>query len=255
MIALPLHVGEPATAWAAASQRAETYLAHYLAREFGADPMVQLYFGLRLVCHSPPPVVGSTAPLGDAVQIDALVVHRHGFAVIECKSVCEEVRINARGEWTRTYNGQPMGMPSPVEQARRQAAALRQILIANKLRLRDRKLCGLIQGGFKHCPIDIYVAISDHGMINPEPGSELHVASVMKSDQVASRVRDMVERHRRAGSLIASLLRNTHPDDGAYLLTVQELDRIRTLLIELHTPSPSLTPAPPREATPSPPSR
>ena len=52
--------------------------------------------------------------------------------IIESKSVTEEVRVrpdNTGGDqWSRVYQGRESGMPSPIQQARRQAGFLRTFL-------------------------------------------------------------------------------------------------------------------------------
>lgn len=206
---------------------AEKQLAHYLNREFGDDQRVQVYFGLRL------PLGGGEATRQDAVQMDVLLVHRHGMAIVESKSVHDEVRVNAQGEWVRTFRGKALGMPSPVEQVKGQAAALRKLLMANKKRLRERKFLGLVQGGMRYCPIETFVAISDEGKIRRD--KQGMVPEVMKADQIAAKVRKRIEEHRKAGSILG-WLKPTDGDDGLYVLTDEELRRVWTFLKENHRP-------------------
>ena len=70
--------------------------------------------------------------LGDRVaQIDHLLIHRtHKFYVLETKSFSHGLKITDEGEflrwndWKKTFDG----MPSPIEQNRRHAEVLRQVL-------------------------------------------------------------------------------------------------------------------------------
>jgi hypothetical protein len=68
---------------------------------------------------------------GRVAQIDHLLIHRtHKFYVLETKSFSHGLKITDEGEflrwndWKKTYEG----MPSPIEQNRRQAEVLRDVL-------------------------------------------------------------------------------------------------------------------------------
>jgi hypothetical protein len=68
---------------------------------------------------------------GRVAQIDHLIIHRtHKFYVLETKSFSHGLKITDEGEflrwndWKKTYEG----MPSPVEQNRRHAEVLREVL-------------------------------------------------------------------------------------------------------------------------------
>ncbi len=91
-----------------AGRAAEEQLAFYLRRAFADNVTTRVLNGLR-VAHA-----------DEIAQIDHLVLHPYGLVAVESKSVTTTVRVNARGEWTRWYNGGPRGMPSPVLQAQRQ---------------------------------------------------------------------------------------------------------------------------------------
>lgn len=238
MIALELQPRTPRNHLDEAALFAEVQLAHYLAREFGADPRVMLFFGLRFEhaeVAARPSVHRSGSVARDATQIDVLAVHPHGMAVIESKSVHAEVIINARGEWARTFRGEVKGMMSPIEQTRMQAESLRRLLIAHKRELRDKKLLGMLQGGFAYCPMELFVAISDSGRIVRKRGAEAIAPEAIKADQIAARVRARVEAHRKAGGLLG-MLRSSPTGDGEYSLTDAEMERVRAFLLSRHTP-------------------
>lgn len=154
------------------------------------------------------------------------------MAIVESKSVHDEVRVNKRGEWSRTWAGKVLGMHSPVEQAKRQAAALRTILQANRTKLRGKVVLGLLQGGFRACPIECFVAISDSGRIKREQPDSF--PEVMKADQIADRVRKRVDRHQKFGGFVG-LLRHTiakeETDDGMWSMTEQERGRVKEWLM------------------------
>ncbi len=205
-----------------AGDKAERQMAHYLDREFGSAPGVLVFNDLRLELKD-----------RDAVQIDHLIMHKHGMVIVESKSVTTKVKINNHGEWMR-WNGRWEGMPSPIEQARRQAEGLRGLLDEHRERLRDKKILGLVRGTFRCCPIDLFVAISDHGMF--DEGS-FRPAEAKKAEAVAGAVREIVERHREAGSLIGMLTKPA-TDDGLYVLTTGEMERVREFLLSRHSPRP-----------------
>lgn len=226
-------------AMTAAGQRAERQMAFYLERGFGDTADVLVMNDLRLVLNES----------GDAAQMDHLIVHRHGMVIVESKSVTSRVTINAQGEWARWWNGKWKGMASPVEQARRQAEALRELLQGSRESLRDRKLFGLVQGGFRHCPIDIFIAISDDGMFD---AGSVRPPGVLKAEAIVGEVRALFERHRKGASFLGGM--NSKPDEGAYLLTDGELGRVTGFLLARHVPRAAATAAPaaPPLSTPAP---
>lgn len=219
-----------------AGMDAEVRLAHYFARGFGQDPRVQVYFGLRLEAPDAaerPSAHRGGAPGPDRVQMDVLIVHKHGMAIVESKSVHAEVCINARGEWSRTYKGAVHGMESPIEQVRRQATALIRILDRQSERLLDRMMFGQVQARFGGCPVETFVAISDKGRIVREGDGDV-APEAMKADQIAARVRGRIERHREAGSVWGMLRGPLSSTDGVYKFRAAELERIRAFLLEQH---------------------
>jgi hypothetical protein len=212
--------------------KAERDMAFYLRRAFGDCDDVYVFNDLRLE-HG-----------GEVAQIDHLILHRHGFFIIESKSVSGEILILPDGQFIR-HSGprRAAGMPSPIEQAKRQRDLLRKLLQANKTLLRDRKLLGMIQGGFTHCPIEIRVAISDNGIIR----GQRHAKEVRKADLIAGEIEQRVEEHRR-GSKLLNL--NAKPDEGIYRFTDIELQRVREFLLAQHRPMQpgEAAPEPEREA-------
>lgn len=110
---------ESTTVRQAAGDRQEKDVAFYLRRAFKDDPNILVLNDYRFT-HN-----------GEAAQIDHLIVHRAGFIVIESKSIYGEVKVNAQGEWSRSYKGQWSGMPSPIRQAELQMELLRDFLSDN----------------------------------------------------------------------------------------------------------------------------
>ena len=226
MIALPFQDRPPRDHLDQAGINAERQLAHYLGRQFADDSRVDLFFGLRI------PLDRATGSRQDAVQMDALLIHCHGIAIIESKSVHDEVRVKKRGEWSRTWKGKALGMRSPVEQVKQQADALRTLLQTNRTKLRGKVNLGLMQGGFRGCPIECFVAISDSGRITRDPPDS--VPEVMKADQIADRVRKRIDRHQKFGGIVGLLraaVANEKSDDGLWSMTQEERGRVREFLL------------------------
>jgi hypothetical protein len=151
--------------FAKAGRAAEEQMAFYFKRFFGNDPDILVLNGIRIKAD------------GDAAQVDHLVIHSHGLSVVESKSVHGKIQIKDDGQWIRWYSGnQSQGMASPITQARLQEKFFRDFLgKASK----NEDL-------FTKVPIDLYVAISDRGVIIwPKSGP---VPRVCKADQVTDKV-------------------------------------------------------------------
>ena len=214
-----------------AGQEAEKQLAYYLDRAFGNDPKVFVLHDLRLVDDEG--LLGEPRRL--ASQIDHLVLHGGGAFVIESKSCVTGVRVRSDGdgrdEWERCVGkGQYEGMPSPLQQARRQADHLRKILNHHREDLRRHVggLLGLVlrlqngtpQQGFLGMPIQRVVAIGDRGRLERSgwklPEGEF-AERVLKADHVVDFVREEMRRHAAGRRLLGSRgdygLWWAHPDE------------------------------------------
>ncbi|MCB1280694.1 MAG: NERD domain-containing protein [Salinibacterium sp.] len=222
-----------------AGDAAEKQMAFYLRRQFGDhEKNVRVFNDLRLVHND------------EAAQIDHLLMHKHGMIIIESKSVTSEIRVNPDLEFERMYRGKASGMKSPILQAKLQGELLRLLLNANAESLREKKVFGLKQGGFKSCPMDLLVAISDKGRIVRK--GKVSLPELKKADQIPDAAHELMERHRKGAKLLS--------DDGnwgVYSFTPGEMERITTFLLENHTPlrpedAESADAAPVPAATPKP---
>jgi hypothetical protein len=119
-------------------------------------------------------------------------------------------------------------LPSPVLQARRQGQFLVGLLQDNREELR-RKLLGLCQGGFQSCPVDLFVAISDHGRIKRHGANP---PELKKADQIPSEIEETINRHKKG----SSLLRGAFSNDPLWDMTIAEMARVRDFLVERHQP-------------------
>lgn len=207
---------------------AERQMAFYLHRAFATDARAYVLNGVRIEDPEQPDPGGRPG----VAQIDHLVLHPHGAIIIESKSVagCLEVRDDGHGadDWTRVSGGKREGMPSPIRQAGRQAEFLRTFLQRHREQLREKAtglqaaalkvLHGSAQFGFAHMPIQLFVAISDNGVLDREGGwkepARPFLTWVGKADNVAEMIRKEVTRHGEAMTFANAVLRGK--DDGKY---------------------------------------
>lgn len=204
-----------------AGANAEEQMAFYLRRSFRDDPEVWIFNDLRFESDD-----------HDVCQIDHLVLHRSGFALIESKSVTTKVRIHSNGEWERLWNNHWHGMPSPINQVELQIKFLRDALNAYRHELLGKLFLGHLQMGFNNVPFEILVAISDTGSIDRQGD----FPEVAKADMVPGRVREIVKRHKKARGLFNVDL-NPKSNDGLFNFKDEEIEAMRSWLTEHHCPS------------------
>ncbi len=236
-----------------AGYSAERQLAFYLHRAFAESKQLLVLNGLRLEDNEQPEHDGRPG----AAQIDHLIVHRFGAFIVESKSICEHVTVRSDGsggdEWTRTYNRREQGVASPIQQARRQAEFLRSFLQRHRTRLLGKGTVGLRtimklregtdQRGFRGCPIQIIVAISDKGRIERIDGwtepTHPFKCFVTKADLVADKIlQEYNEHHKRSGLLSAP-----KGDYGLWSMSQEEAEAVASFLAEKHCPLGKATPA------------
>lgn len=229
-----------------AGEKAERQMAHYLHRAFASSSDLYVLNDLRLEDEQQPEQNGSPG----VCQIDHLVIHRWGVFIVESKSTVDEISIRDDGsggdEWTRTEGGKPKGMPSAIQQARRQGELLRKFLdhhaetllgkVALGLGAIHTMLHGTNQRGFKHIPIQVLVAIADTGRIRRVNGwqepDKPFATYVCKADLVPMRIEDEYERHRA----VSSILNREISDYGLWSMKKEEVKRVAEFLLERHTP-------------------
>ena len=186
----------------------EQDVAFQLRREFGEHKQIHVINDLRLEHR------------GERAQIDHLILHPYGFIVIESKSIVGEVTVNAAGEWSRSYQGNWMGMPSPIRQAELQKMVLRRLLSANVEKIIS-KLLG-IQGGVGGRDWQVLCAVSSTAILHRDKMPKDVANGVVKTEFVASKIKELV------GSIKIGLLK------GRAGFFVGELDKIGNFLLE-HT--------------------
>lgn len=140
--------------------------AHYLDSYLRDDPDRMLLHDLRLVVN------------GVVAQIDHLMLTR-GFTVylLESKNFNGEVRISPHGEFSVRYGrGREFGIESPLEQSRRHAGPLAQLM--QQLEIGSR--LGTAPE-FRHC-----VLLHPKALIHRPPAKAFDSKDVIKADQFPS---------------------------------------------------------------------
>jgi hypothetical protein len=125
-----------------------------------------------------------------------LIIHEYGFIIVESKSVTTKVTINDYGEWIRYYNNKPSGMRSPIKQVQMQADILKNILETNKDKLFKQSLSNkLFKQSFKKYPFDIFIAISDTGIIKRP--KEFDTSMILKADLICDAIQAKIDNYRK----------------------------------------------------------
>lgn len=192
---------------------AEKQMAFYLKRAFQNNNDIHVINDLRLEMND------------DVAQIDHLIIHRFGFLILESKSVTAKISINEYGEWTRHYSKNTKGMPSPINQARRQADFLKSFLMAKSEHLLKKIL--FFQASITDFKFDVLVAISDSGIINRAKNTE--IPDVYKADQIPDAINGLLANY--AGTNKNILTRKVN-----YQFADSSMENITTYLLQSHTP-------------------
>jgi hypothetical protein len=229
MIAKEKITPAPTDKFGRAGHDAEMQMAFYLRRAFAESPDIYVFNDLRLERN------------GEVAQIDHLVFHRFGFLIIESKSVVGTITVNEKGEFARSFDGYPRGMPSPIRQAQLQAELLGKLLNDHKETLRRKVFLGLQQGYFGDDRFRVLVAISDTGVIVRQ---HCDPPELCKAEQVAEAVRQAIKRHTYAGSLVGIWKATVGDKKTAAELgkdhmppyTDEEMASISAFLLERHAP-------------------
>ena len=191
--------------------RQEEDVAFHLRRAFGGDPEVVIFNDLRLK-HGE-----------ENAQIDHLVMHPFGFIIIESKSITGEVRVNAAGEWQRSYRGNWSGLKSPLRQGELQQDILKRLLIEHRTHLMNKTL-GL-QGGFAGRQWKVLCAVSSNAIVHRDDMAKGVSAQVVKPEFLHEQVSGLIG----ARSMVKrALLFDTRPE-----FTKDELERVSEFLLKL----------------------
>jgi hypothetical protein len=161
-----------------AGQEQEKNVSFYLRRAFKNDPQVFVFNDIKLTYDD------------EQAQIDHLIVYPYGFILIESKSITGVVSVNERGEWSRSYQNQWRGIPSPIKQVELQRDILKKLISAHVERLLD-KLFGInvLQKGVGMRCWDSFCAISSNAIIDREKAPPLIAEQLVKSEFIADAVK------------------------------------------------------------------
>ncbi|WP_133126601.1 nuclease-related domain-containing protein, partial [Shewanella sp. 10N.286.52.B9] len=133
---------------AIAGQKQEQNVAFFLRRAFKDHPEILVINDFKFSFND------------EVAQIDHLIVYPYGFVLIESKSIKGHVKVNQQQEWTRSYNNQWSGIPSPIKQVELQQDLFHALLDHHRLEILERFM-GIKQGFGGRCWDHICVVSSD----------------------------------------------------------------------------------------------
>lgn len=205
-----------------AGDEAEKQMAYLLDRRFEARDDVFLLHDLRIENGR------------HAFQIDHLVVTRYGLFLVESKSIHSTVSITRHDEkrehWSRTFRGREEGIPSPVRQVQEQGRLLHDFLRENREQILG-KLLGLMQKGFKYCPVDTFVGVSTSATFDLVGNTPLP-QEVFKADEIAPEIELRLKDRDKRNSLLA-----LNPlADVPWTMSKEEALATARFLLQQHTP-------------------
>ncbi|TKB49929.1 NERD domain-containing protein [Ferrimonas sediminicola] len=189
----------------------EKEVAFYLKREFADNPDILVINDLRF-SHK-----------GEYSQIDHLLVHRFGFVLIESKSIYGQVRVNKDGEWSRGYQGNWQGMPSPLQQLDLQQKNLRNLLFDNV----DKMLVKILgrQTYFGMRQWDNLCSVSSTTVLQRESMPQEISSSVVKNEFLGKKLKELCNY-----SVLKSYI-TTKP-----VFSEKEMKAISDFLLSIHEP-------------------
>ena len=200
-----------------AGEDVEKQMAFYLSRTFRTQEDFYVINDLRVIYKN------------DTAQIDHLVVTQYGLFIVESKSVYGKIIVNANKEWSRTFNKIVSGMASPVLQAEAQAKVIKNILKDNADHMLG-KLLGL-QKGFRMCPVFVYVAISDGGIIE----RKADIPELKKADQITQEIELKIKTLKK-NSGVLSALNTLGAYEPSWSMNKEETVKVANFLFNQHKP-------------------
>ena len=162
--------------------KGEAESAYQLQFHFGNHPDWVIIHDLRLKYQ------------GKVAQIDHLLINRYlQIFVCESKRVAGSLIINEQGEFSRRYEGNEQGMPSPVEQNRRHISLLNNLLHSELIQLPSRF-------GWKLRP-SLYslILISNDTYIRRPKNPVSGLSSVIKNEQLQTKIQQLSKHSRIFG--------------------------------------------------------
>jgi hypothetical protein len=227
------------SATAKAGQKQERDVAFFLRRNFKEHENVHIFNDLKFEFND------------ETAQIDHLVLYPFGFVLIESKSITGEVSINSHSEWSRSYNGQWRGMPSPIKQVELQQKLLRDLLFEHRAEILGKVM--FKQQSFGGRCWDNICAISSNAIISRDEMPKDVSKQLVKSEFVVDKLLEIMK-------LRNPVLNKINVLDTRPAFNKEEMDSIaRFLLANNKSLAPEKTPvescelgfsASPKEETP-----
>ena len=206
----PLETTLPKHEYEQAGQAALERTAQYLKEVFGKTPSrpdqeLVVLNGVRLELGK------------QAVYLDHLALHAHGLVLVENRSRKAKLEVNSLGEWTQTYRGAVLRIPSPTQQAERKLKFLQGYL--EKFEEQLPRLGALV---FEHA-----ITVPDEGVFKTPPG--VAFPQVCRARELPGHLQKLVKEHQPS----RSLFRRRSSDFG---LTREELLQLSVFLRQHHKP-------------------
>ncbi|MBE0421343.1 NERD domain-containing protein [Pseudoalteromonas nigrifaciens] len=145
----------------------------------------------------------------EVAQIDHLILYPQGFILIESKSIAGEVSINKHDEWSRSYRGQWVGMPSPIQQVDMQIDILKAVLQSKDTELLP-KLLGM-QEGFGGRVWSGICAISSNAIINREHTNKIIEKRLIKSEFIGQKTAEIMKISKKGKSTVSLFSVDSRP--------------------------------------------
>ncbi|PMG77317.1 nuclease [Shewanella sp. 10N.286.51.B7] len=198
---------------AIAGQKQEQNVAFFLRRAFKDNPEILVINDFKFSFND------------EVAQIDHLIVYPYGFVLIESKSIKGHVKVNQQQEWTRSYNNQWTGIPSPIKQVELQQTLLKELLKHHKSEMLG-KVLGLQQGFNGRCWDHLCVVSSD-AVIDRNTMPKKVSDKLVKSEFLVDKLNEIMKLRNKFLRLVN--IEVSRPD-----FNQEELDSIGQFIISQH---------------------
>lgn len=175
---------------AKAGQEQETNVAFFLRRAFKDHPRIFVINDYKFTYND------------ETAQIDHLIVYPYGFILMESKSITGGVKVNSYGEWSRSFNNNWTGMPSPIKQVELQQRLLRELLFENSPRILT-KLLGIKQQYFGFRCWDNICVVSSNAIIDRETMPRNVSEQLVKSEFLVDKLNKIMNLKGPVGRLLS----------------------------------------------------
>ncbi len=188
-------------------EEAEKQMAFYLKRSFSENNEIFVFNDVKFECN------------GETAQIDHLILTYYGFIIVESKSCVGHLSYDKHDQWIRHYKNKEEGMPSPIQQTKRQYQILKNILNNNASNLLDKFM--FLQKRFGFISIDSIISVADKTILNhPEERNE----NILKSDQVCDRINDIIDLQKKMNFKTKLFL--TKEEDFVFKFKEEEVNKL-----------------------------